>query len=151
MAKTSKEKQLDFGFNNPLLNVLAKYKQNMLLRFAYFETKKFVRSPLSWLAITSIFALVAYQGYLLYEVRGLLPSQLPIFSHLIDLRRKLASSDLVLLFPIVTLIQGLFSISISYRSFYKSKELSFLVIYTSVIASILLTIAQLRLIAGYYG
>lgn len=151
MAKPKEEKQLDFGFSNPLLNVLHKYRQNMILRFAFFETKKFVRSPLSWLAITSILSLTAYQTYLLYQVLELLPSQLPLFAYIIDLNRKLASTNFIALLPAITLGQGIFSIILSYRSFYKSKEFSYFVLYISLVAAVLLTVAELRLVSGYYG
>jgi hypothetical protein len=152
MAKKKEENtQLDFGFKNPIRNIIAKYFHNISLRIAYLETKQFLRNPLTWIFALSIVFLIGYQVYLIYQVQNFLPAEVPLLYYLLDLGRRLFAKEYLYVLPIISGAMVIFSARFSYVYFYKSKELAFFILASTFLAILLLTLSLLRLVAPFYA
>lgn len=145
------ETQLNLGLKNNLFNNFFKLRGRFQLKLAYFETKKFVRSPITWIYIVLTTLFLTVQGYIIQQLFDRLPTQIPLFTYLLDSSKKLISKDYILIIPGITLFTMILSIHFANKYYHQEKYMSSFIMTSMLSLSILLTILLFRIIAPYYG
>ncbi|GAB4161083.1 MAG: hypothetical protein Fur003_4530 [Candidatus Dojkabacteria bacterium] len=144
-----KEEQLGLGLVEPGSNKVHKLRRKLKDRFLYFETRRFIKSPYSWVSVMLSLALLATQLYYILNFINKLPSIIPIYSNSIDLAARLAPQSALYIFPALSLIIIIVTVVSGYRLYNTRRELiNFSLINMTANVGIL-TFIFMRIISTY--
>lgn len=144
MKKEKKEKQLNFGLRNTPKNIYFKYKEQYDIWLAGLETKKFIKDPLTWLTIVISISLIVTQVYMI-ETKDRIPSKIPVFNYFLSPIEKLVQNEYVYLFPLLSIIILLVTIFLSNKYYHKERDLSQIIIITTLLVNISICLIFLKL------
>lgn len=144
MKKEKKEKQLNFGLRNTPKNIYFKYKEQYDIWLAGLETKKFIKDPLTWLTIVISISLIVTQVYMI-ETKDRIPSKIPVFNYFLSPIEKLVQNEYVYLFPLLSITILLVTIFLSNKYYHKERDLSQIIIVTTLLVNISICLIFLKL------
>lgn len=144
MKKEKKEKQLNFGLRNTPKNIYFKYKEQYDIWLAGLETKKFIKDPLTWLTIVISISLIVTQVYMI-ETKDRIPSKIPVFNYFLSPIEKLVQNEYVYLFPLLSIVILLVTIFLSNKYYHKERDLSQIIIVTTLLVNISICLIFLKL------
>lgn len=144
MKKEKKEKQLNFGLRNTPKNIYFKYKEQYDIWLAGLETKKFIKDPLTWLTIVISISLIVTQVYMI-ETKDSIPSKIPVFNYFLSPIEKLVQNEYVYLFPLLSIVILLVTIFLSNKYYHKERDLSQIIIVTTLLVNISICLIFLKL------
>lgn len=142
--KEKKETQLQFGLKNTPKNIYYKYKDQYELWLAGLETKKFIKDPLTWFTIV-LSASFLFTEMFMIESTSKIPSKIPIFNYFIMPANRLVPDEYIYLFPILTLVILLISISLSNTYYHRERYLSKALLVVMLLVNLSLCLTFLNL------
>ena len=145
-SKPKEEKQLDLGIKEPFKNRFYKLKGKTDKAVQRLEVRKYLKDPLTWGVIIVCFILIATQGYLIYSHWDTFPTLIPIFKYQLQNAQKLASSDYVLIYPGLSLLALIFTISVTGKFYSREKYLVKFLLVSTFLSTFSLTVILIDLI-----
>ncbi|WKZ31508.1 MAG: hypothetical protein QY318_01970 [Candidatus Dojkabacteria bacterium] len=147
--KEEEQPQYDLGLKQPKTNALRQYRQKIMLKLRFLETKGYLRSPYPWFFIFLSIALIAVQVYWIYYALPEMPSQVPIYLNQRDLAERLAPKMHIYIFPIFSGIIFVASFIVTSKFYYLIKILSNYTFVIAILSITMLTLGLFQIIAYY--
>ena len=145
-----KDQQLSLGLKEPFFNRFLNIRRRFVLWLAYIETKKYFRTPLTWLFIIPSISAIVLQIILIYFNFGKLPQYIPLTILNNLLQDRLQSSIQILILPILSLLITIIFINFTIKTYYREKLLSYFNLFFMFISDAGLTFALVKIIAQFY-
>ena len=147
--KKQEEKQLEMGLKEPFFNRFYKIKAKWEKLFAILETKRFFKSSSNWMMILILIVLnLLLFNYFNYSTE-LLPAEIPLMQHTMDLAKRLVDINSIKYIPHVTSGLTVVGILISNKLYNKKEYLSNLILLTMIFSISMLIFNYITISSSY--